>query len=833
MASVASVGSGRGHRLLTLRYVDGLSIEEVCAHFAISQSQYFREHRRGLDALVSLLWEQEGQEEPRGRGGEPPNAAPPAPPNPPQIAGADSRRSGALPAPLDRFIGRAEAVVAVERLLERARLVTLTGPGGTGKSRLALEVANRVRPRFPAGVAFVPLDSLTDPDLVADAVATALGAPEQGGRPALERLTAFLRDRQVLVLLDNFEHLLGAAPFLAALLRACPRVTALVTSRAALRVTGEQEFAVPPLTLPGPPDPRPPDPDRPHGRERGAQSEAEALFVERARGVAADFALTDDHAPAVAAICRRLDGLPLAIELAAAHTRLLPPRALLARLDGPSGDTALGLLAGGPRDAAARQRTLRDTIEWSYHLLPPAPRAVFRRLGVFNGGCTLEAAEVVTAGTDRGADPGLDVLAAVGSLVTSSLVRREELPDGQVRLVLLRTIREFALEALAAGGEAPATRRAHAAWVLALAEQAAPHVQGAAQALWLRRLETEHDNVRAALRWLAESGEAERGLSLGNALLWFWFNRGYWHEGRAWLERFLEAADDQPPGPPGAPGDTEAQLLRQQARALFGAGWLAAWPGDLAVARARYAACLAAAHADDSQTLGWARYGLGTLATFEGAYAAAATEYRASLALFREAGDRWGTNLALCWLGNAAGEQGHDRAARGHYEAALEEARQAGNRIGVARALLGLGDLAWHAGQYAQARRLLEESLAIRNEVGDRQATACVLMGLGRTCRDLGDLAAARAWLEQGLELTRELEGGSPAPSRRSTSTCSATSRGASARTVGPAHATPAPSSCTAGWGTPWGRRSAWSASPSWPWRRRPRKSSAPRGCLP
>ena len=526
----------------------------MCAHFAISQSQYFREHRRGLDALVSLLWEQE------------------APPHPPQTAGADSRLDGGLPAPLDRFIGRRRAVAEVERLLERARLVTLTGPGGTGKSRLALEVAHRVRPRFTAGVAFVPLDSLTDPDLVADAVAAALGAPQEGGRPALERLTALLRQRQVLVLLDNFEHLLGAAPFLTALLRACPRVTALVTSRAALRLTGEQEFAVPPLTLPGPPDPRPPDPDRPHGRERGAQSEAEALFVERARAVAADFALTDEHAPAVAAICRRLDGLPLAIELAAAHTRLLPPRALLARLDGPSGDTALELLAGGPRDAAARQRTLRDTIEWSYNLLPPAPRAVFRRLAVFAGGCALEAAEAVTAGTDR----ELDALAAVGSLVTSSLVRREELPDGEVRLVLLRTIREFALEALAACGEAPATRQAHAAWVLALAEQAAPHVQGAAQALWLRRLETEHDNVRAALRWLAESGEAERGLRVGNALLWFWFNRGHWQEGLAWLERFLEAAGDQPPGPP---GDSEARLLRQRARALFGAGWLAAWPG--------------------------------------------------------------------------------------------------------------------------------------------------------------------------------------------------------------------------------------------------------------
>ena len=388
-------------------------------------------------------------------------------------------------------------------------------------------------------------------------MATALGAPEQGGRPALERLTAFVGDRQLLLLLDNFEHVLGAAPLVTALLRACPHVTALVTSRAPLRLTGEQEFAVPPLTLPGPTDPA-----HPLSWERGAQSEAVALFVERARGVAADFALTDEHAPAVAALCRRLDGLPLAIELAAAHTRLLPPRALLARLEGPSGDTALGLLADGPRDAAARQRTLRATIAWSYDLLPPAPQAVFRRLGVFAGGCTLEAAEAVAAGADRGADPGLDVLSAVRSLVASSLVRREELPDGEVRLVLLRTIREFALEALASCGEALATRRAHAAYVLALAEQAAPHVQGAAQARWLRRLETEHDNLRAALRWLADAGEAERGLRVSNALLWFWFNRGHWREGRAWLERFLEAAEDRPrgdapgrpPGPPATPG---------------------------------------------------------------------------------------------------------------------------------------------------------------------------------------------------------------------------------------------------------------------------------------
>jgi tetratricopeptide (TPR) repeat protein len=464
----------------------------------------------------------------------------------------------------------------------------------------------------------------------------------------------------------------------------------------------------------------------------------------------------------VAAICRRLDGLPLAIELAAAHTRLLPPRALLARLEGPSGDTALGLLADGRRDAAARQRTLRDTIGWSYDLLPPVPQAVFRRLGVFAGGCTLEAAEAVGAG----AAPGPDVLSAVRSLVASSLVRREELPDGEVRLVLLRTIREFALEALAACGEAPATRRAHAAYALALAEQAAPHVQGAAQARWLRRLETEHDNLRAALRWLGDVGEAERGLRVGNALLWFWFNRGHWREGRAWLERFLEAADDRPRGDApgttdGAVGDAGAQPLRQRARALFGAGWLAAWPGDHAVARERYEACFAeAARAGDRQTLGWARYGLGTLAAFDGAHAAAATEYRASLALFREVDDRWGTNLVLCWLGNDAGHQGHDRAAGGYYEAALAEARRAGNQIGVARGLLGLGNLAWHAGRHAEARRLLEESLAIRHEVGDRQATALVLNGLGRACRDLGDLAAAQAWLEQGLALTRELEGG-------------------------------------------------------------------------
>jgi tetratricopeptide (TPR) repeat protein len=294
-------------------------------------------------------------------------------------------------------------------------------------------------------------------------------------------------------------------------------------------------------------------------------------------------------------------------------------------------------------------------------------------------------------------------------------------------------------------------------------------VRGAAQARWLRRLEVEHDNARAALRWLANAGagEAERGLRLSNALLWFWFDRGHWREGRAWLEHFLEAASDRSPGDaPGAAaggGASGNRLLRQRAGALFGAGWLAAWPGDHAAARARYDACLAAAaRASDRQTLGWARYGLGTLAAFDGAYAAAATEYRASLALFREAGDRWGTNLALCWLGNASGHQGHDRAARRFYEAALAEARQTGNRIGEARALLGLGALAWHAGRYAQSRRMLEESLDIRHEVGDRQATAFVLKALGRTCRDLGDLAAAQAWLEQGLALTRELEGGQP-----------------------------------------------------------------------
>ena len=564
-----------------------------------------------------------------------------------------------------------------------------------------------------------------------------------------------------------------------ALLRACPHVTALVTSRAPLRLTGEQEFAVPPLTLPAP-GPHP-DPAHPLSWERGAQSEAVALFVERARGVAADFALTDEHAPAVAALCRRLDGLPLAIELAAAHTRLLPPRALLARLEGPSGDTALGLLADGPRDAAARQRTLRDTIAWSYDLLPPAPQAVFRRLGVFAGGCTLEAAEAVAAGADRGADPGLDVLSAVRSLVASSLVRREELPDGEVRLVLLRTIREFALEALAvvrrgarhpagprrvgagAGGAGGAARAGGGAGPLAPApgDRARQPARRAAVARRRRGGGARAAREQRAPLVLVQPRPLARRARVARAL-----PRG--RRGPATRRRAGAAA--------GTVGDAGAQLLRQRARALFGAGWLAAWPGDHAVARERYEASLAAAaRAGDRQTVGWARYGLGTLAAFAGAYAAAATEYRASLALFREAGDRWGTNLVLCWLGSDAGHQGHDRAAGEYYEDALAEARRAGNRIGVARGLLGLGNLAWHAGRYAEARRLLEESLAIRHEVGDRQATALVLKGLGRTCRDLGELAAAWAWLEQGLELTRELEGGqasarpggAPLPARR------------------------------------------------------------------
>ncbi|MFQ5794790.1 MAG: BTAD domain-containing putative transcriptional regulator [Candidatus Bipolaricaulia bacterium] len=463
-----------------------------------------------------------------------------------------------LPIPLTRFIGRDKerAVVQVRLLDEEMRLLTLTGPGGTGKTRLGLQVVADLIDHFEDGACFVDLAPISDPGLVVSTIAQTLGVKEAEGRPLLDILKASLRGKQMLLVLDNFEQVVAAAPQVVELVAACPQLKVLVTSREPCHVRGEHVFPVPPLALPGS------DGKRPLAIERLTQYEAVRLFIERAVAVKPDFAVTDENAPAVAEICIRLDGLPLAIELAAARIKLLSPQALLARLG-----NRLKLLTGGARDLPACQQTLRDTIDWSYDLLNTGERTLFERLSVFVGGGTLEAAEAVCIGADN-LELKMDILDGLASLVDKNLLRRKEQADGEPRFLILETIREYGLERLEASGESEAIRRTHADYYLALAEQAEPKLEGPDQRMWLDRLEVEHDNLRAALVWFEQNGEAEAELRLGGALWGFWHMRGYLSEGRRWLEGALAKGEDR---------DVSASV---RAKALHGAGVLTHEQGD-------------------------------------------------------------------------------------------------------------------------------------------------------------------------------------------------------------------------------------------------------------
>jgi len=641
-----------------------------------------------------------------------------------------------LPVQPTPFLGREQEVDHVCLLLHRpeVRLVTLTGPGGMGKTRLSLQVAAELSGDFADGVFLVALASVSDAALVVPTIVQTLGIHEVAGQSLLALLKSTLKDKQLLLVLDNFEQVVEAAVQIAELLAACPRLKLLVTSRILLHLQAEREFPVPPLSLPNPrqlPD-----------LVTLSQYEAVALFIQRAQAVKAEFTVTNANAPAVAEICARLDGLPLALELAAARVKFFAPPALLTRLE-----QGLSVLTGGARDLPARQQTLRGAIAWSYDLLSPQEQALFRRLAVFVDGWTWEAADVVcqAAGALE-----IDVLEGLLSLVDKSLLRQQESEQGEPRFWMLQLLREFGLEVLTKAGEREATCRVHARYFLALAEEAEPELTGPNQVVWTERLEQEHDNLRAALGWTSEQREQEGGLRLAGALHMFWFRRGHLSEGRQWLSTLLASVH------PGA--------AAVRAKALRGAGHLAQRQGDHSQARILLEESLALyREVGDTGGIADALYELGTLAWHQDDYGRARALHEESLALYREVGDNVGIARVLGQLGSLAQVQGDYSQARTLFEEGLALYRELGHKMNITWVLTALGLLARLQGDYSRARTLFEESIALQRELGAKDFLSWALAELGTLTRLQEDYSQARTLFEESLSLSREVgtKGGS------------------------------------------------------------------------
>lgn len=598
-----------------------------------------------------------------------------------------------LPVQLTSFIGREREMAEVKRQLSAARLVTLTGAGGCGKTRLALQVAADLAEEYPDGVWLVELAPLREPGLVPQAVASALGVREEPGRGLTETLADRLGPRELLLLLDNCEHLVGACAELAdALLRACAKLKILDTSREPLGVAGEVTWRVPSLSLP--------DPGHLPPLEALTQYEGVRLFVDRATLGKPDFKVTGGNALQVARISHRLDGIPLAIELAAARVKVLTVEQIDERLD-----DRFRLLTGGVRTALPRHQTLRAAVDWSYDLLSLQERLLFGRLSVFAGGFTLEAAERVCSGD------GLDeseVLGLLSGLVDRSLAVAEE-RSGKARYSLLNTMRQYAREKLEESGQEALPRTRHLDWCVSLAERAEPELTGPDQAEWLDRLEAEHDNLRAALTWsVNRRAGVEAGLRLGGALWRFWWQRGYQSEGRGWLEQALSAPAD---GPPAA-----------RAKALRAAGVMAGDHADYAASRAFLEESLAIAREfRDAEGVALALGNLGVVARRQGDFAAARPLHEESLALHRQVGEKRGISLSLGNLGVVAMYQGDHEAARAHLEEGLTIDRELGDTFGIAGGLYRLGDLARTQGDYRRATALHHEALALFRELGNKE----------------------------------------------------------------------------------------------------------------
>jgi predicted ATPase len=604
------------------------------------------------------------------------------------------------------LVGREKEIGEIKNLLRQnnVRLLTLTGIGGTGKTRLSQAVARELLADFADGVFFIELSAITDAELVASTVAQTLGVKETGAAPILETLKDYLRGRQIFLVMDNFEQVTSAAPQVAEMLAAAPHLKILVTSRTLLHLSLEREFAVPPLALP--------EDAAALSAEEVAKYEAVKLFVERAQSAKANFVLTAENSRAVAEICARLDGLPLAIELAAARARILSPAAILSKLE-----NRLQLLTGGAADLPERQQTMRGAVAWSYDLLEPHEKRLFETLSVFAGGFTFEAAEAVCENYElkntnhelnKSKIPNpkspISVLDDLTSLVDKSLVVAKEQPDGEMRFRMLEVVREFAAESLETGGADEAARRAHAEYFLALAEEAEKHLKGKNSVKWLDQLEEEHDNLRAALRWLLQN-DVKSAARLAAAARLFWLLHSHLTEGRDWLERALENVRHD------ATVDARFSLLNM----------------------------------------------LGTLARFQGDYEAGRRTYRELLRAGEAAKDFWHIAEANSGLGSIAYQEGDFATARKFIEESLKISREMDEKYGIAAALNSLGDIARTEGDYAAARQLFEESLAISRSLGIKQFICAILANLGAVTFGEGDFAAARRHFSEALATAQEL----------------------------------------------------------------------------
>ncbi len=633
-----------------------------------------------------------------------------------------------LPAPLTSLVGREQEVAAIVTLLRErgVRLLTLTGPGGIGKTRLALQAATDLATAYPQGVWLVELAPLTEPTLAPQMVAATLGVHEEAGRSLVATLCERVGDRRLLLVLDNCEHLVDAcAALAAALLRACPAAQLLATSREGLMVAGETTYRVPSLALPDPHHPPPPGDLLRYAAVR--------LFVERARMRRPDFTLSGDNADALVRICSRLDGIPLALELAAAKINVLTAQNIADRLE-----DCFRVLSGGFRTALPRQQTLQASLDWSYNLLAEPERALLRRLSVFAGGWMLEAAEAVCAGEgmeDR------DVLPLLAQLVDKSLVHVEN-ADGNARYRLLEVVRQYGREKMGADREQAAVQDRHVAWYVALARQAEPELTGPEQAAWLERLEAEHDNLRAALRWGIQERGSAAGVRLAGLLWRFWDMRGLLTEGRGWLEAAL-ARDDVP--------------AVARASALIGAANLAWTQGDYQRAMDLSERSVAMQRRlGRTPDLADALNSLGNVMRKVGEYAGARAVFEESLAVQRETGRARGAAIALGNLGLVALDQGDDGRATSLLQESLALHRALGDRRIVAILLTNLGQLANWRGDYAQAVTLHEEGLSLRRDIGDTRAIPISLSSLGSVAEAQGDYCRARMLYREGISTCLE-----------------------------------------------------------------------------